>query len=91
MEKILDEWKAFNPIQRESYFEAIPKQYKMLLTAECLIIPCLRQPYPLLKPMKLGSLNFFASIWCGIENILLSVVAEGIFGVTRIAKFLIIG
>jgi len=84
IENILDEWKAFDPIQRESYFDAIPKQYKMLLTAGCLIIPCFRQPYPLLKPTEISSLNYFASIWCCIENILLAAVAEGIFGVTRI-------
>jgi len=84
IENILDEWKALDPIQRESYFDAIPKQYKMLLTAGCLIIPCFRQPYPLLKPTEISSLNYFASIWCCIENILLAAVAEGIYGVTRI-------
>ena len=56
----------------------------MLLKAGCLILPCFRQPYPLLKPEILASLNFFASIWCCIENILLAAVAEGIYGVTRV-------
>jgi nitroreductase len=81
---ILDNWGCFDPIQREMYFDGIPKQYKMLLTAACLIIPCFRQKWPLLQPSNLSALNGFASIWCCIENILLAAAAEGIYGVTRI-------
>jgi nitroreductase len=66
------------------YIEAIPKQYQMLLTAGCLIIPCFYQKKPLLKPVNLSALNSFASIWCCIENILLAAASEGIYGVTRI-------
>ena len=81
---ILDDWGCFDPIQREMYMDGIPKQYKMLLTAGCLIIPCFRQKWPLLQPGNLSALNGFASIWCCIENILLAAAAEGIHGVTRI-------
>lgn len=80
----LDSWGSTDPIQRESYNIAVPKQYKMLLEAACLILPCFRQPWPLLTPESLSALNPFASIWCCIENILLAAVAEGIYGVTRI-------
>jgi len=79
----LKDW-AFNQEQREMYFSSIPKQYSMLLTAGCLILPFFRQSYPLLKPDCLSALNGFASIWMCIENILLAAVAEGIYGVTRI-------
>ncbi|MDP4094550.1 MAG: nitroreductase family protein [Bacillota bacterium] len=82
--EILDSWKANDQCQREMYYDGIPKQYNMLLTAGCLIIPCFRQDYPLLSPSSLSSLNGFASIWLCIENILLAAAAEGIFGVTRI-------
>jgi len=80
----LDSWGSKDPIQRESYYIAVPKQYKMLLEAACLILPCFRQPWPLLKPEILSDLNPFASIWCCIENILIAAAAEGIYGVTRI-------
>lgn len=83
-EKLLDSWGYTDQYQREMYIEAIPKQYRMLLQADCLIIPCFRQESLLLKPKNLSALNGFASIWCCIENMLLSAVAEGIYGVTRI-------
>jgi len=81
---ILESWKLFNPCQREMYFDAIPKQYAMLLKCGCLIIPCFQQKSPLLQPSTLSSLNGFASIWCCIENIFIAAAAEGIYGVTRI-------
>ena len=80
----LDNWGSTDLIQREMYHIAVPKQYAMLLEAPCLILPCFRQPWPLLKPDSLSALNPFASIWCCIENILVAAVAEGIYGVTRI-------
>jgi nitroreductase len=83
-ERFLDGWGYTDPHQREMYVDAIPKQYRMLLRAGCLIIPCFRQESPLLKPKNLSALNGFASIWCCIENMLLAAVAEGVYGVTRI-------
>ncbi len=82
--KLLDSWGYTDQFQREMYINAIPGQYRMLLQASCLIIPCFRQESPLLKPKNLSALNGFASIWCCIENMLLAAVAEGIYGVTRI-------
>lgn len=82
--KLLDKWGYTDQFQREMYIDAIPKQYRMLLQASCLIIPCFHQESLLLKPKNLSALNGFASIWCCIENILLAAVAEGIYGVTRI-------
>jgi nitroreductase len=82
--KLLDSWGYTDQFQREMYIDAIPKQYRMLLQASCLIIPCFRQESLLLKPKNLSALNGFASIWCCIENILLAAVGEGIYGVTRI-------
>jgi nitroreductase len=80
----LNSWGFSDNYQREMYIDAIPKQYKMLLTAGCLIIPCFYTKTELLKPNEISSLNPFAAIWCCIENILLAATAEGIFGVTRI-------
>jgi nitroreductase len=83
-ESYLNKARMTDAYQRSMYIDAIPKQYKMLLEADALIIPCFKQDPPLLKPKTLSSLNGFASIWCCIENMLLAATAEGIFGVTRI-------
>jgi nitroreductase len=83
-EELLDKWGYTDEYQRSMYIDAIPKQYRMLLKAGCLIIPCFVQESPLLRPRDLSGLNAFASIWCCIENILVAATAEGIFGVTRI-------
>jgi nitroreductase len=83
-EKLLDKWGLTDQYQRSMYIDAIPKQYRMLLKAGCLIIPCFLQESPLLEPKDLSALNAFASMRCCIENMLLAAVAEGIYGVTRI-------
>ncbi len=81
---IINRWGLKEDSQREMYLEAIPRQYNMLYTSGCLILPCYCQRGPLLKPESLSSLNSFASIWCCIENMLVAAAAEGIFSVTRI-------
>jgi nitroreductase len=73
---IINSWRINAPLQSETYKNAIPKQYKMLIESECLILPFFKQKPPLLKPKNLNALNGFASIWCCIENILLAVTAE---------------
>lgn len=84
IEGFLESRKYSDEYQREMYFDAIPKQYRMLLAAGCLIIPCFRQKKSLLKPDTLSGLNGFASMWCCIENVLIAATAEGVYGVTRI-------
>jgi len=82
--QVIDEWGLKDPLQREMYLDGIPKQHAMILNAGCLIIPCFYNPWPLLKPEILPSLNAFASIWLCIENMLLAAADEGVYGVTRI-------
>jgi nitroreductase len=81
---IINRWGMTDSIQREMYLEGIPRQYSMLSTCSCLILPFFYQPGDLLKPQDLFALNAFASIWCCVENMLIAAAAEGIFGVTRI-------
>ena len=80
----LDGWRSTDSLQRAMYLDGVPKQHRMLLTAGTLLLPCFRQPHPLLQPASQSDLNGFASIWCCIENMLLAAAAEGIGGVTRI-------
>lgn len=61
------------------FADALPKQQRMLMQSGLLIIPFFRQlTWPLLKPVEQSSLNYFASAWCALENILLSATAEGL-------------
>ncbi len=73
-----------NSEQRKMYINAFPLQHEMLLTAGALILPFFCQKEPLLKPVKLSSLNYFASIWCCIENMLIAASNFNIQGVMRI-------
>lgn len=61
------------------FADALPKQQKMLMESGILIIPFFRQlTWPLLKPAEQSSLNYFASAWCALENMLLAATAEGL-------------
>lgn len=61
------------------FADALPKQQKMLMESGLLIIPFFRQlTWPLLEPTEQSSLNYFASAWCALENMLLAATAEGL-------------
>lgn len=86
VDKILDGWCLTDTVQRDMYYDGIPKQYKMLSEAACLILPFYRQHGELLKPESLSSLNAFASIWCCMENIFLAAANEGLACAMRIPQ-----
>ena len=61
------------------FADALPKQQKMLMQSGLLITPFFRQlTSPLLKPVEQSSLNYFASAWCALENMLLAATNEGL-------------
>ncbi len=61
------------------FADALPKQQRMLMQSGLLIIPFFHQlTWPLLKPAEQSSLNYFASAWCALENMLLAATAEGL-------------
>lgn len=61
------------------FADALPKQQKMLMESGLLILPFFRQKQsPLLEPAEQSSLNYFASAWCALENMLLAATAEGL-------------
>lgn len=61
------------------FADALPKQQKMLMQSGLLILPFFRQKQsPLLKPVEQSSLNYFASAWCALENMLLAATNEGL-------------
>lgn len=68
-----------DPDKMAMFADALPKQQKMLMQSGLMIIPFFRQlTTPLLKPTEQSSLNYFASAWCSIENMLLAATAEGL-------------
>lgn len=63
----------------EMFADALPKQQKMLMESGLLVLPFYRQKQcPLLRPMEQSSLNYFASAWCALENMLLAATNEGL-------------
>lgn len=58
---------AENVMDKDGYamfVDALPKQQRMLIQSNCLILPFFRQKdYPLCKPADQSSLNYFASAW----------------------------
>ena len=66
-----------DPVQKESYRFAVPRQYRMLYDAAAVIIPLMKKNVDILHPADLSHLNVFASIWCSIENLWLAATAEG--------------
>jgi len=71
-------------LQREMYLKALPVQKRMLLSSPELLVVCFRMRKPLRECKTLYELNNFASVWACIENILLAMAAEGLYGVTYI-------
>jgi nitroreductase len=87
LEALVDSWGMTVESQRAMYIDAVSKQGSMILEAGALVIPCFRQPEPLLgEKTSLHELNAFASIWVVLENSLIAAASEGIFGVTKIVS-----
>ena len=66
-----------DPVQKESYQVAVPKQYRMLFDSAALIVPLMKKKTDILHPADLSDLNVYASVWCSIENLWLAATAEG--------------
>lgn len=67
------------------FVDALPKQKRMLIQSNCLVLPFFRQKdCPLCQPINQSSLNYFASAWAAVENILLAATAEGLACTFRI-------
>ena len=77
-EKTVDEMTFISdPVQKESYRVAVPKQYRMLLDAAAVIVPLMKKKVDILHPADLSDLNCYASVWCSIENVWLAAASEG--------------
>lgn len=71
--------------EQAMFVDALPKQQRMLVQSNCLVLPFFRQKgSPLCRPADQSSLNYFASAWAAVENILLAATAEGLACAFRI-------
>jgi nitroreductase len=84
--KFLDETlgKISDPCAREVYSYSVPLQERMLLTAPELLVVCFHMANKLFECETLFELNCLTSAWLAIENILLAMAAEGLYGVTMV-------
>ncbi|MFZ5353416.1 MAG: nitroreductase family protein [Bacillota bacterium] len=84
--KFLDETlkKLRNEHQKAVYSYSVPLQEKMLLTAPEVLLVCFKMKKKLAECNTLFDLNDFASAWLVVENILLAMAAEGLYGVTMV-------
>lgn len=85
-DEMVNEWTkgATDEFVKEMYLKALPVQKRMLMNAPELLVVCFRMRKALKDCRTLFDLNCFASVWACIENILLAMAAEGLYGVTKI-------
>ncbi len=66
---------------RKVYRRSLPRQQSMMLEAPELLLVCYKMK-PLAECRTLFELNPLASAWMCVENIMLALAAEGLFGCT---------
>lgn len=90
IEEVTDELKqkfeGHDELAKSMYLEAIPKQKRMILTAPELLVVVYKPKTQISESTRVYDLNCLASVWCCIENILLSLSEDGVFGVTCIPQ-----
>jgi nitroreductase len=90
MEKVTDELKqnfeGYDALAKDMYLDAIPKQKKMILTAPELLVIVYKPKMQVSESKRVYDLNCLASVWCCIENILLSLTENEVYGVTFIPQ-----
>ncbi len=69
------------PELKKVYRRSLPRQLSMMLEAPELLLVCYRMK-PQSECRTLFELNPLASVWMCIENIMLALAAEGLFGCT---------
>lgn len=76
----------FDPVARNMYLDAIPRQKSMLLKAPELLVVVFKPKTKVENSKCVYDLNCLSSAWCCIENILLALAAEDLYGVTYIPQ-----
>lgn len=79
-------FKDEEPVKKEMYVDAIPKQKKMIVDAPMVVIVVYKPKTKVEKAIRVYDLNCLASAWACIENFLLSLTEYNVFGVTYIPQ-----
>lgn len=74
--------KDYDPLGREMYLAAIPRQKKMILTAPALLVVVYTPKTPIDESKRIYDSNGLAAVWCCIENILLSLAEDDVYAAT---------
>lgn len=90
IENVTDEleqaFKDYETLAKDMYLSAIPKQRRMILSAPEVLVAVYKPKTQVNESKRVYDLNCLASVWCCIENILLSLAEDDVFGVTFIPK-----
>lgn len=85
-EELKDNLKDYEDLTKEMYLDAIPKQKRMILEAPELLVVVYKPKTQIEDSVRVYDLNCLASVWCCIENILLALADNDIYGVTFISQ-----
>lgn len=77
---------SYESLVKDMYMDAVPKQKKMILSAPELLVVVYKPKTPVCISERVYDLNCLASVWCCIENILLSLADHEVYGVTFIPQ-----
>lgn len=78
--------KSYEDLVKNMYLDAVPKQKNMILGAPELLVVVYKPKTQVRDSKRVYDLNCLASVWCCIENILLSLAENDVFGVTFIPQ-----
>ena len=77
---------SYDALVKNMYMDAVPKQRKMILSAPELLVVVYKPKTLVSVSQRVYDLNCLASVWCCIENILLSFADRDVYGVTFIPQ-----
>lgn len=86
MEVLNKSFEGHDVLAIEMYLDAIPKQKAMILKAPELLVVVFKPKTKIIDSSSVYDLNCLASVWCCIENILLAMANEDLYGVTYIPQ-----
>ncbi len=81
-----DKFQNEESIMKEMYLDAIPKQKRMILEAPIVIIVVFKPKTKVESAKRIYDINCLASVWTCIENFLLSLAENDVYGVTYIPQ-----
>jgi nitroreductase len=79
-------FEGYDSIARDMYLYAIPRQKRMILTAPGLLCVVYKPKTQIAESKRVYDLNCLASVWCCIENILLSFTEDEVFCATFVPQ-----